>query len=224
MPLFFALDNERAGRVDRPDLVLLERLDRLGAQRRREIDQIVVRDPLLIECRRLVRKRLRRRRPLFRHVRLRDRPSRSTATRAAVGAVEHIGERLLCELHDRANRLAVHRQVDEDRVRGHVVVPDVVVHELLVPDHLAGLDVEADQRVRVQVVAGTMAAVHVVGRRFDAQVHVAQLRVGGERPPDAGVAGVLQPNRPAMSRCPARPRAEWCGTSRASCPCARRSP
>ncbi len=59
-------------------------------------------------------------------------------------------------------------------------------------NHLAGLDVQADQRVREQVVAGPVSAVGVVGGRFHAQVDVAQRRIGAERAPYAGVAGVLR--------------------------------
>ena len=74
----------------------------------------------------------------------------------------------------------------------HVVVPDVVVNELLEPDHLAGLDVETHQRIGIEIVAGTMAAVSVVGRRFSREVHVTQLVVGRERSPHTGVACVLR--------------------------------
>ena len=200
------------GRVDRAELPPLDGLQRLGAQLGREVDQIVARDSLQIERRRLRRERLRLGRPLLRDLRLRDRLLFQRPHRAAVGAVEHVGEGLLGQLHHRAHGLPVHVEVDENRRRRHVVVPDVVVDQLLVPDHLAGLDVQADQRAREEVVAGPVSAVDVVGGRFHAQVHVAQRRIGAERAPDAGVAGVLR--RIAQPRLGAGLALAWNGVER----------
>ena len=45
------------------------------------------------------------------------------------------------------------RHVDQRRRRAEIVVPDVVMHELLVPLPLAGRDVDGDQRGAVEVVA-----------------------------------------------------------------------
>ena len=43
--------------------------------------------------------------------------------------------------------------VDQRRVRAEIVVPDVVMHELLVPQALAGGDVDGDERRAIEVVA-----------------------------------------------------------------------
>ncbi len=67
-----------------------------------------------------------------------------------------------------------------------------MVDQLVVPDHLSRPDIEADQAVRVKVLAGTVAAIDVVGRGLDIQIDIAQLRVHGERPPDTGVPRVIR--------------------------------
>ena len=65
------------------------------------------------------------------------------------------------------------------------------MHELVVPDALARLDVDADDRLREQVVARPVPAVHVVGGRGGRHVDVAELLVGREERPDGRVPAVL---------------------------------
>jgi len=84
----------------------------------------------------------------------------------------------------------VDHQVDQQRRRRRVVVPDAVVDELEVPDDLAGPGVETDDALRIQVVPEPVAAVIVVGRRAGRDVDIAQLRIGAEQPPSIGGAGV----------------------------------
>ena len=91
--------------------------------------------------------------------RLGDRPHR-----LAIGAVEHVGKSNLAHLDHGFDRPSIDVDIEQDGMRRHVVVPDVMVDELLVPDHLAGLDIQADQRIGIKVGAGTMSAVPVVGR------------------------------------------------------------
>ena len=69
-----------------------------------------------------------------------------------------------------AYRLAVDGDVDHVRRRRDVVVPDIVMNELLVPHSLAGLRIETHQAAGEQIVARTMAAVEISGRRFDRQI------------------------------------------------------
>src|SRR6185436_5952493 len=69
---------------------------------------------------------------------------------------------------------------------------DRVVHELEVPDALAGLQIDGHQAVAEQVVARTMAAEIVTGRIFNRQVCHAERFVDGDLRPDTGVAGVLE--------------------------------
>ena len=93
-------------------------------------------------------------------------------------------------LRDGSDRLAVHGDVDERRRRRQVVIPDVVMHELVVPHAFTGSRIDTHEAACEEVVAGTMAAVVIAGRRFDGQIHVAELFVGRERRPDGRVAGV----------------------------------
>ncbi len=72
---------------------------------------------------------------------------------------------MLGRLHDSGDPLAVHGDVDRLRRVRVVVVPDVVVHQLEVPNAFAGFHVERDQACSVEVVSKAIAAVVVVGRR-----------------------------------------------------------
>ena len=87
-------------RVERSEFVLRRDLERLLAQLRREVDEVVGRHALPVERRRLGRERLRRRVPLARHVALRHRPLLDRPHRLAGHAIEHVEERLLGRLRD----------------------------------------------------------------------------------------------------------------------------
>src|SRR5712692_63916 len=63
--------------------------------------------------------------------------------------------------------------------------------ELVVPNLPAGCRIETDETLAIEAVAGTMAAVVVVGRRADRQVNITEFLVGAHRRPDVGVAGFL---------------------------------
>src|SRR5206468_9699079 len=76
----------------------------------------------------------------------------------------------------------------EQRRSRHVVVPDRVMHDLVVPLALAGLQIEADEAVAKQVVARTMASVEIRGRIFNREIHEAELFVDRDLRPHAGVA------------------------------------
>ena len=118
-------------------------------------------------------------------------------TGSPVCAIEHEDPALLGRLRDRLDRLAVDGDVGEDRRARDVVVPDRMVDELEVPEALAGLQIDGDEALAEQIVAGPMAAEVVAGRNLDRQVRDAELFVDGHLRPDAGVAGVgprvLQP-------------------------------
>ncbi len=134
--------------------------------------------------------RLRRRIPFAWHRARFDLPIFDGPHGCAVHAIEHEQVRPLRYLRDGADRFAVHSDVDEIRRRREVVVPDVVVHELLMPHAFARSRVEADEAAGEQVVAGSVAAVKVARRRFDRQVEVAELFVSGKWRPHGRVAGV----------------------------------
>src|SRR3982751_415387 len=78
---------------------------------------------------------------------------------------------------------AVDRDVEE--IGGHrgVVVPDVVMHKLIVPATLPRLHVQGNETSAEEIVARTMAAVFIHQWHSDRYVHEAELRVGGVRCP-----------------------------------------
>ena len=166
-------------------------LQRLGPQLVGEVDQVFLERPVGQVERRLRRIRLRRRGALAGHRRRRYRPLLDGPHRLAGRSIEDEREPLLGDLGDGRDLAPVDGDVDEVGGRRQVVVPHRVVHELEVPNPLAGLGVEADQRVREQVVAGTVAAVVVGDRRADGQVDVAQLGVGAHVRPHVGPARPL---------------------------------
>src|SRR6185312_16127968 len=90
----------------------------------------------------------------------------------------------------RFDRPAVDVDVDQNRRARDVEVPDAVVHELVVPLLLAGVEIDGDDALAVESGAGTMAAVVVAGRQFDGQIDRVQLFVDGNLSPHAGVARV----------------------------------
>ncbi len=181
-----------------PGHVLLHDRDRLCTQIRREVDQIIDREALSIERRRPGRKRLRRGRLLAGYRRRRNRPLLDWPNRLTSHAVEDIGERLLRHLDDRPDPPAVDGDVPKNRRRRVVVVEEIVMDRLKMPDAPAGHRVQADDAARVQVVAGAVAAVHVVGRARRRQVDVPELVVGGHRRPD--IAGTDVAQRVALPR------------------------
>ena len=80
-------------------------------------------------------------------------------------------------------------QLGEQRRRGDVVIPDVVVHRLEMPDGLASRGIERDQRARVEVVALAHAAEEVGRGRAHGRVDDAARLVGHHGGPDVGGAG-----------------------------------
>ncbi len=59
------------------------------------------------------------------------------------------------------------------------------------PDAFAALGVQADEARGEQIVAGAVAAVEIVRRRAEGDVHIAQLLVAANNRPRVGAAGVL---------------------------------
>ena len=178
-------------REQRADLVLRDQRHRFGLDLWREVDDEVFEKTLALERRRLGGEGLRRRVPLARHRAFLDRPLFDRPHRLTGLAVEHVDEPLLGGLGDRRDLASVHRDVDENGRARDVVIPNGMVHELVVPDALAGLQINREQAFAEQVVAGAMAAKVVAGRNLHRQVGDAELFVDGHLRPHAGVAGVF---------------------------------
>ena len=118
---------DRRRREDGPDLEAGRNLQGFSPQLRREVDQVVGRDALMIVRRRFGRKRLGRRRFLARHVRLRDGPLFDRKDRVAGDTIEQVQHGLFAHHRDRFHRLAIGGDVDENRRGGDIHVPDRVM-------------------------------------------------------------------------------------------------
>ena len=143
------------------------------------------------ERRRLGRERLRRPGLLARHVALRHRPLLDRPERLAGHAIEHVEEAGLGRLRDDVDALAVVLHGEQLRAGDEVVVPEVVMDGLEVPQALAGARVEREQAVAEQVRADAVGAVEIVGRRAGREVGDAALLVDGDLAPGVGAADVL---------------------------------
>ena len=188
-----------------------------------------MRDALSLECGRLGHERLRRRVPL-RRARRPFRPGAPRWPHRLAGDDRTRRASLLGRLRHWLDPVAVDYKVGEDRRARNVVIPDAVVHQLVVPLALAGLQVERDEAFREQRVSGDLSCYRTDGRHNSRRSAV----------------------RPACRRCRAlrrrtfaprrryclcrRPRirfprlvaelarsAESCGISTRACRCARRS-
>ena len=86
----------------------------------------------------------------YSHGALRHRSLLDVGDRRAGASIQQEQLAALGRLHQRRHDAAVRlRQVDERRLRRHVVVPDVVMHGLEAPAHRAVGDVERDDRARI---------------------------------------------------------------------------
>ena len=99
-------------------------------------------------------------------------------------AIEHVEPGLLGrDCHDLA-RSAVDGDVAQERRRRHVEIPERVVNELEMPLALASLQVHAHEAFREQVASRTVSAVVVGRRRFNREVHEAEVFVDADLSPD----------------------------------------
>src|SRR5215813_2430339 len=144
------------GSEQRAPVVPIENRQRLLAQLRREVDQLLLPHTLTVKRGRPGRERLSRGRLLagnrgLGHHPVLDRPDWSTRQ-----SIEHVDESLLGDLRHGLDAPAIDRDVNEVRGRGDVVIPHVVAEDLRVPDPTAGGGLQADQAVREEVVTVTV--------------------------------------------------------------------
>ena len=107
-------------------------------------------------------------------------------------AIQHEQERTLRRLRERLHRSTVHAHVEQHRRARQIPVPHIVMHGLVMPLALPGLDVQRDDAVGEQRVAGPMAAVVIAGGHFGRHVDESELRIGAHLRPRAGVAVVFR--------------------------------
>ncbi len=158
---------------------------------RRQAVEIVFRDAVARKLQRLDGERLRRRRPFagngaLGHPALLDREDRVTGE--PVVDVEHPGFRVL---DDRGNAAATANDVDQRRLRGEVVIPDVVMNSLLVPAQRSRVRVDRDDTVGVQIAAGALRTRVIKARLRDRREDKSVGDIDREKRPDVRSAGPL---------------------------------
>ena len=209
-------------RVERTDLVLLDERQRFRLELRREVDHVLRQKSLPLDRWRLGGEGLRRRIPLARHRAFLDRPLFDGPHRLAGLAIEHEDEALLGRLRDGRDLPAVDGDVDQDRRARHVVIPDRMVHELVVPDALAGLQIDRDQAFRRTGCCRGDArrnSRRSESRRADRRCRAARPRSSAST---RRCCRCTPTTFRATCRCRTRRDAEWCGRSTAACRCAGR--
>ena len=182
--------------VGAADLHAFEQLLALRFELRRDRRDVRRRERHARQRRRLDRERLRLRGALERHFARRHRPFLDTVDRLAVDAIQQEEQSRLADGGHGRNRAAALLHVEQHRRVGDVGVPDVVMHELEVPEILAGVGVGRDEARAEQVVALAIAAELIDRRRAERHVDDAALRVDGDEAPDVDAGAVL----PAVAR------------------------
>ena len=94
----------------------------------------------------------------LRHLSFFDRPQR-----LARHAVEDVEETRLPSHRDGVHALAVAAHLDQLRRSGVVVIPEVVMDDLIVPEPLASPRVQREQTIAEQVAPNAIGAIEVVG-------------------------------------------------------------
>src|SRR5438132_2096277 len=175
---------KRRRREQRTVVVLFQNGQRLLAQLRREVDDVILCDSLPIKWSGLGREGLRWGGFLSGHRGLGNGFLFNGPDRLARQPVEDIAEALLAHLSDGLHRLSVNSDVNQVGCTREVVVPQPVVDHLKMPDALAGSRIQADQTLSKEAVAGTMNTVVIVRRRAERQVDVAQCVIRAHHRPD----------------------------------------
>ena len=181
----------RRGKQGREQIEFPRALERQLPDLRRVVDQVRLGAALEVVRRGLGHVRLRPRELFFRHERRGRRAIDDRPDRFARVPVVRIHPRLFRDLEEARNAPAIDVHVEQHRRGWRVVVPDVVLDELLVPDAFARLHVQRDDAGAEQVVAGAEAAEVVDGGAVGRHVDEAALRIRRHRRPRRHVAGPL---------------------------------
>src|SRR5262249_2219829 len=94
---------------------------------------------------------------------------------------------------------SVNGDVGQDRGGGHVVIPDVMMSQLVVPDPFSGLNVEANDRRRKQIVPRALSSILVSSRAFSWYIRISDLFIDRERSPGSRVSRInVRPIQPRV--------------------------
>ena len=175
----------------RPHLVIGHGGDCLCPNLRREIHQGIFAQALHIERRRLGWKRLGLRQFFARndgsrHWQFFDRPDRFAGF-----PIKGVDQALLGRLHDDRGRSLICHHIQQYWRRRRVEIPDVMVHQLIMPGPFASAGMESDQGCAVEVVAGMVATIVVDGDAVGGNVDQAQFQIRRDRGPGRDIAGIL---------------------------------
>src|SRR5262245_7595030 len=105
-------------------------------------------------------------------------------------SIEHVQPRLFVWLRYRLDRPAVDGDIGQNRRTRNIPVPEIVVNELVVPDSLAGREIEGNQAVGKEVGARPMTAVGVAGWHLYRDVDAVELLIDRHLSPNTGIARI----------------------------------
>ena len=159
---------------------------------RREVGDFVGGKRRARKRRRRDRPRLRRRSRLAGHVAGRRWPFLDGVNRHAADTIQNEQQAVLGADGDRRHGLVADARVEQQRWRLQVVVPNVVVNRLKVPEVAAGARISRDDRRAEQVVADAIAAVAIERRRAERHVQNAALDVDRHEAPDVDAGAPLR--------------------------------
>src|SRR6185369_15128720 len=110
--------------------------------------------------------------------------------RFASHAIENKGVPGLSYLCYRFDLPAVYLDVAEHRRGRQIIIPDAVVHRLIVPDSLARFGFKTEKALGVEVVSQPVSTVPVIGWRAERNIDITQVFVRAHQRPVVGIAGV----------------------------------
>jgi hypothetical protein len=115
-------------------------------------------------------------------------------------AIEHEYEPHLRALNHHVALAVVEIQRRERRLRGHIVVPDIVVDRLVCPRNFAALGLQRDDRVRMRVCSGSQSTKKIRTRTRGGKEHKPAALVCRHRRPHIRMTHVLPGIAPRRSR------------------------
>ena len=193
--------DDRALRARRHELAVRAHLAELREYRRLrgrgDRRQVGFREPLAGEWRRREGQRLRRPRGFTLQIRRRNRALLDRKQRRALLAVEEEDVTGLGDLRHRVHAAAVALHGHQHGGGRRIAIPQIVVHQLVVPHALARVRLQREHRVGEQVCAVAITAPEIEGGRSDRQEHEAARGIHANPAPRVGTAhagpGVLGP-------------------------------
>ena len=106
-------------------------------------------------------------------------------------AIKHEGKPLFGHLHNRFDGFSVDSDVGQDWSGGQIIIPQIVMDQLEMPDTFTGFCLQAHQTVAEEIVAEPVPAIHVACRRRQRQVDITEFFIGTEIGPGVNSAGIF---------------------------------